>query len=242
MASTEGDIMRNGFRLGVCAFALLMLTAGSAPRPALAQSTTLFVRKAELQSVVRAGKLYAPAADLLRAMGLQWTVDGTTVRLSAGKAGGAALSAKATSFTFAFPSGKVLTSEVVAIKGEAWVPVRSLAEMAGGTYVAAPGAGIVQVVLTNSAISQKDLDRAVRDSKSQPGVSAPSLVPTGSGSTSGKGDAADSKAEGGAKTADAGAKKSDGSAEDEKDPIEVVSVDYMNPIIPGSKVPAEVRG
>ena len=225
---------------GLCGAALLLVSAASSPSPAAADSLSLFIRKAQVTATERAGKVYAPASELLKAMGYQWTVDGSTVRLVKGAAGGPTLAA-ATTYTFVLPNGKSVSTDVMAVKKEAWILVRPLAEAAGGTYIATPAAGIVQVTFSATGLSQKDVDRAVRDSKHQEGISAPPLTDSGS-----SGDEAKSADKGG-KTADTGDKKPDSGNEGQSDEkkeevIKVTNLDFYNPIIPGSKVPAELRG
>lgn len=225
---------------GLCGAALLIVSAVSAPSPASAEPLSLFVRKTQLSSTEKSGKVYAPAIDLLKAMGYQWTVDGTTVKLSQGAAGGPSL-APGKAYAFVLPNGKSVTIDTMAAKREAWLLVRPLAEAAGGTYIATPAAGIVQIVFPSTAITQKDLDRAVRDSKHQEGVDAPPLTGDSGGSSDEK------STESGDKTADAGDKKpADGGEaqgeEKKEEVVKVTSLDFSNPIIPGSKVPAELRG
>lgn len=227
---------------GLCGAALMLASAVSAPSPACADPLSLFVRKTQLSSTEKSGKVYAPASDLLKAMGYQWTVDGATVKLSPGTGGGPSLAA-AKVYAFVLPNGKSVTVDAIVVKKDTWILVRPLAEAAGGTYIATPAAGIVQIVFPSTSITQKDLDRAVRQSKHQEGIDAPPLTGD-SGGSSGEEKSSDS----GAKTADAGDKKpADNSGEttgEEKkeEVVKVTSLDFSNPIIPGSKVPAELRG
>lgn len=225
---------------GLWGAAFLVLSAMTQPAPAAADPVSLYIRKTQVTCIERSGKVYAPASALLKALGYQWSVNGSTVTLAAGAAGGPAMAA-GKACTFVLPSGKTATVDLVVMQKEAWVAVRPIAEAAGGTYVATPAAGIVQVVFSSAAISQKDLDRAVRDSRGQQGISAPPLVgdsgSSSGGSTSTPADASGKTPAGDKKTTD------DASASDKKEEvIKVSSLDYTNPVIPGSNVPAEVRG
>jgi hypothetical protein len=230
------------------ALALLIALWGAATiRPTgAAQSVSVFVRRAQVDGVIQNGKVYSPIGALLKAFGCQWTAAGSTVQLTRGEGGGPSLNLKAPVFTFVTPDGKNVSSDALFLRGTPWVQVRPLAEALGGTYIATPSAGIVQVVFPTAALSQKDIERAVKDQHTAQGVSAAPLEesapPSPSASPAEKG----GETSGGTVSASPEASPKPGEdaspTAEEKDPVEVTNIDYSNPVIPGSKVPAELRG
>lgn len=223
--------MRKRF-LAVAGVLALLAMGVIGGRPLMAREVMLFVQRTRVASTVHDGRLYAPAAPLLRALGCQWSANGTSLALTKGDNGGPDLRVKTHRLTFSLPDGKSVTSDTLFLRNELWVQVKPLAQALGGMYRDdSASAGIVQVFFTTVPVTQRDLDRAVRNAASSPpSPSRPSTLGAKPIASEDKGSQPVAEESG------------TGTKEDEKDPIVVDKVDFMNPIIPGSKIPAELRG
>jgi len=216
--------------LASIAAAALWLVAASLPPVDAAQGTTLYVRRSVVTNIQQGGTLWAPVDELLKAMGFSWSGD-QTFTLTPGTAAGPEIRLR--SFTLVLGDRSV-QPQTLWRGNHIWVPVKQVAEGLGGAYIESTSAGMVQVVFPSASFSQADIDRAVKEAAKRPPIEVkPSVAPSAGGSP-----AAETSP---APDASASPDEIDKINAKRKDPVKS-NVEVVNNAIPGSRVPAEVRG
>lgn len=145
------------------AVALTLVLLGFVTGGALAEPrVSLFVGKAEVSGVVRNGRVYVPADALLGAMGYAWSPAGDEYALTRGAGGGPAMSGRVVRLR----SGQnVAAAPAFDRGGRLYVDARAVAEGLGFFYVFTPDVGVAQITTANPQLSQRSLDKAVRQAR-----------------------------------------------------------------------------
>lgn len=139
---------------------LALLLVGTVCGSACAQSSvTVFVGKSSVSAVVHAGRVFAPAEALLRAMGFSWSAQGDGYVLTSGTGGGPAIREKLFSLHF---EDRTAVPATWVRNGKVWIDARMATEGLGGLYLFSPSTGVAQVSFTRKDLSKKAIGKAVR--------------------------------------------------------------------------------